>query len=39
MLLISVDGNAAFFDTVSLDGEPILAERYSACQNVAVPDI
>lgn len=29
MIIISTDGGSAFFDTVSLDGETILTERYA----------
>ena len=39
MLLISTDGGSAFFDTVSLDGETILTERYATNQQVSSGDL
>lgn len=35
ILLISTDGGSAFFDTVSLDGETILTERFASSPNVS----
>lgn len=34
ILLVNVGETSAFFDTVSLDGEPVLAERYAATEQV-----
>ena len=30
IVLINVEQTSAFFDTVTLDGEPVLSERYAA---------
>ena len=39
LLLINVQANSAFFDTVNLDGEAILSERYAADGNVNTGDL
>ena len=40
MLLINVQANSAFFDTVNLDGESILSEKFAALgKNVNTGDL
>ena len=40
MLLVNVQANSAFFDTVNLDGEAILSEKFAALgKNVSTGDI
>ena len=34
IVLINVDSGSAYFDTVMLDGEPVLSERFSFVENV-----
>ena len=39
LVLISTDAGSAFFDTVSLDGETILSQRYSAGKDIATSNL
>lgn len=34
IVLINVDQSSAFFDTIALDGEPVLAERFAPAENI-----
>ena len=39
VVLINIDQKSAFFDTVNLDGETILSERFSAQENVHASEL
>ena len=39
VLLINVHADSAFFDTVNLDGEPVLTERFAAGENIKAVDL
>ena len=39
VLLINVHGDSAFFDTVNLDGEPVLTERFAIGENIKANDV
>jgi len=39
MLLVNVHQHSAFFDTVNLDGEAVLSEKYSFDENVITQDL
>ena len=39
VLLINVHANSAFFDTVNLDGEPVLSERFAIGENIKATDL
>ena len=39
MILISTYGEQAFFDTVNLDGESVLSEKFTAGKNFTVEEL